>query len=245
MGMRAIWAAVARRLVDSGHRVVLYDQRGHGLSPATEALPSIAALGDDLRDVLEQTGSTDVVLCGHSMGGMTIQSYAIEHPDDFRERVRGVVLVATAARTLGRALPPGVVDRVLGDGRMEWTRRGAAGRRMVRGSLGELAHPEHIDLTLEGLVSTTGWARAGFLVAMASMDLRAAGPIIGEVPTTVLVGSRDGLTPVRSGRALAAGIPSARLRVLPSAGHMLPLEAPDAIVDAIGAMTRVAEDAPA
>jgi pimeloyl-ACP methyl ester carboxylesterase len=120
---------------------------------------------------------------------------------------------------------------------MEWTRRGAMGRRMVRGSLGEQALPDHLDLTLEGFATTTGWARAGFLVAMASMDLRAAGPVIGEVPTTVLVGTRDTLTPVRSGRALAEGIPSAQLRILPGMGHMLPLEAPDDIVAAISAMT--------
>jgi pimeloyl-ACP methyl ester carboxylesterase len=112
------------------------------------------------------------------------------------------------------------------------------GRRMVRGSLGPQARPEDVDLTLEGFATTTGWARAGFLVAMASMDLRPAGLVIGEVPTTVIVGTRDTLTPVRSGRALAEGIRSAELRVLPDAGHMLPLEEPDAIVDAISAMTR-------
>jgi pimeloyl-ACP methyl ester carboxylesterase len=52
---------------------------------------------------------------------------------------------------------------------------------------------------------------------------------------------------VRSGRALADGIPSAQLRVLPNLGHMLPLEAPDEIAEAVGVMTgaRVPEDAQA
>lgn len=97
-GSQAIWATVARRLVLGGHRVVLYDQRGHGASTGGDAAPSIAALGEDLRAVLDATGATDVVLVGHSMGGMTIQAYAADHPDHFGSRVRAVVLVATAAR---------------------------------------------------------------------------------------------------------------------------------------------------
>lgn len=236
-GMRAIWATVARRLVLGGHRVVLYDQRGHGQSTGGDLPPSIPMLGDDLRAVLEAVDATDAVLVGHSMGGMTIQSYAAEHPDDFATRARAVVLVATAARTIGRALPVAAVERILGEGRAEWTRRGAIGRRVARGALGQQARRTHVDLTLQGLASTTGAARAGFLVAMAAMDLRAAGAAIGAVPTTILVGTRDTLTPPRVARQLAAGIPGSRLEVISGAGHMLPLEEPDRILDAIRATT--------
>ena len=243
-GSRAIWATVARRLVLGGHRVVLYDQRGHGQSTNSDAPPSIDALGHDLRAVLEATGSSDAVLVGHSMGGMTIQSYAALHPDDFADRARAVVLVATAARTLGPTLPGRVVHRALGDGRQEWTRRGRVGRAVVRGSIGQDARRAHIDLTLETFAGTTGVARAGFLVAMAAMDLRAGLAHIA-VPTTVLVGTRDMLTPVRSGRQLASGIPDAELVVLPGAGHMLPLEAPDRIIDAIRTTSHRAAEVPA
>lgn len=236
-GMRAIWATVARRLVLGGHRVVLYDQRGHGQSTGGDLPPAIPLLGDDLRAVLEAVDARDAVLVGHSMGGMTIQSYAVEHPDGFAARARAVVLVATAARTLGRALPVAAVERILGEGRAEWTRRGAVGRRVARGALGQQARRAHVDLTLEGLASTTGVARAGFLVAMAAMDLRGAGATLGTVPTTILVGTRDALTPPRAARQLAAGIPGARLQVISGAGHMLPLEEPDRILDAIRATT--------
>ena len=232
-GLRTFWAEVAGRLVDEGHRVVVYDQRGHGASTLGDTEPSIPNLGDDLRLVLESVDARDATLVGHSMGGMTIQSYAIEHPDDFQARISGVVLVATAAQTLGRALPPDFVARFLGDGRSEWLRRGRVGRSMVRGAIGERPQRTHINLTLEGFATAAGPARAGFLVAMAAMDLRPAGPVIGTVPTRVLVGTRDTLTPVRVGRLLAAGIPGAELEVIPGAGHMLPLEAPDRIVDAI------------
>jgi pimeloyl-ACP methyl ester carboxylesterase len=242
MGLRAFWAAVARDLVEDGHRVVVYDQRGHGGSSLGDTPASIENLGNDLRDVLRAVDAHDAVLVGHSMGGMTIQSYAAQHAPDFERRVRGVVLVATAARTVGRAVPLFAVERFLGEGRAEWSRRGAVGRRFVRGAIGERAQRTHIDLTLEGVASAAGAARSGFLVAMAAMDLRPAGRTIGEVPTRVLVGSRDGLTPPRLARQLAEGISGAELEVIPGAGHMLPLEAPGHITDAVRA---VATRAPA
>jgi pimeloyl-ACP methyl ester carboxylesterase len=231
-GSRQTWGAVARRLVLGGHRVVLYDQRGHGSSTSSEALPSIPQLGDDLRAVVDATDSRDALLVGHSMGGMTIQSHALEHPEHFADRVRGIVLVATAARTLGRSLPSRAVHAALGDGRLEWTRRGAVGRRMVRGSLGKAPHRSHLDATLDAFAATTGAARAGYLLAMADMDLRGHLTEVA-VPATILVGTRDRLTPPRAARTLAELLPDARLLVLPGAGHMLPLEAPDRIIDAI------------
>ncbi len=233
MGLRAIWAPVARQLVDTGHRVVFYDQRGHGTSTMGELPPSVEILGHDLAAVLAATDASDLVLAGHSMGGMTVQAYAAEHPDDFAQRVRGVVLASTAARVLGRPLPSAVVERLMGDRPGGWSRQGLIGRRMVRGAVGRDPQREHLDLTLHGIVTTTAAARAGFLVAMAGMDLRPAGATIAGVPTRILVGSRDSLTPVRRARVLEAGIDGSVLRILPRVGHMLPLEAPEAIVAAI------------
>jgi pimeloyl-ACP methyl ester carboxylesterase len=236
-GSRAIWAPVANQLAGSGHRVVLYDQRGHGQSTNAETIPSIPMLGHDLRAVLEATDSHDAVLVGHSMGGMTIQSYALEHPDHFAERARAVVLVATAARVLGRVVPARVVNSALGEGRREWTRRGRVGRVMVRRSLGQHPRRDDIDLTLETFAATTGTARSGYLLAMLAMDLR---PCLEQiaVPATVMVGTRDRLTPPRLARQLAASLPDAELVTLPGSGHMLPLEQPDRIIDAIGRTSR-------
>ena len=92
--------------------------------------------------------------------------------------------------------------------------------------------PEHVLLTLEGMVGTPGVVRAGFLSAMSTMDLRTGNRTIA-VPTTVIVGQRDRLTPPRLARQLAASIEGSRLVVLPRVGHMLPLEAPEDVLDAI------------
>lgn len=240
-GSREMWGAVARRLVLLGHRVVLYDQRGHGESTAPDGhAPSIPELGHDLRAVIDATGSTDVLLAGHSMGGMTIQSYALEHPEHFRDHVRGAVLVATAARTLGREVPAALVTALLGDGRMEWTRRGAIGRRLAARAVGSPRRPRHVQLTLDAFARTPGPARAGYLAAMSGMDLR---PCLRsmDVPVIVMVGTRDHLTPPRAAKVLVEQLPDAELVLLPGAGHMLPLEAPDRIVDSIRRVARRAD----
>lgn len=242
-GSRLTWGAVARRLVLGGHRVVLYDQRGHGGSTAPDDhVPSIPQLGHDLRAVIDATDSTDVLLAGHSMGGMTIQSYALEHPDHFRRHVRGAVLVATAARTLGRQVPAMLVAAVLGEGRAEWTRRGTLGRWSVSGSIGRPRRRTHVESTLDAFAATTGNARAGYLVAMSGMDLRGCLPGL-DVPTTVMVGTADRLTPPRAARVLADHLPDSKLVLLPGAGHMLPLEAPDRIIDALRDVARRADAA--
>lgn len=240
-GTRETWGAVARRLVLGGHRVVLYDQRGHGRSTAPDGhVPTIPQLGHDLRAVITATDSTDVVLAGHSMGGMTIQSYALEHPEHFRAHVRGAVLVATAARTLGREVPARLVHALMGDAGPGWTRQGAVARRMVRRTIGKPARRSHVQATLDAWAATTGNARAGYLVAMSAMDLRDCLPGM-DVPTTVMVGTRDRLTPPRAAKVLAEHLPDVALLVLPGAGHMLPLEAPDRIIDAIKATARRAD----
>jgi non-heme chloroperoxidase len=237
-GTKELWAAVARRLVAAGHRVVLYDQRGHGSSTLGSGPTDAGRLGQDLRTVLEVLDLSEVVLVGHSMGGMTIQALAIEHPEVVAARVQGIVLVATAAFVLPRSLPGPVVDRVLGDLAMRPLARGAMGLAMVRGSVGRTPHRAHVEATRDAFFATSAKARAGFLTGMSSMDYRRglAGIV---VPTTVVVGTHDRMTPVRFAKVLARGIPGAELVVIPDAGHMLPLEAPAAVADAILARSAV------
>ncbi|HSZ37220.1 MAG TPA: alpha/beta fold hydrolase, partial [Acidimicrobiales bacterium] len=75
-----IWLPVARRLREQGYRVVLYDQRGHGLSTRGTTPLAIDTLAHDLAAVLDATRVRDVVLAGHSMGGFTVMSLATHRP---------------------------------------------------------------------------------------------------------------------------------------------------------------------
>lgn len=240
-GSSAIWSGVARRLVANGCRVVLYDQRGHGLSSRGEDGPAgfaMQRLGEDLREVITTLGLTDVVLGGHSMGGMTIQALAQWHPDLFTQTVRGVALVATSAVAAQSPIRPLMLKVVASPAVERAMRRPGVGARSVRGTVGRTPRTLHLEETRRSFVDTPGDIRAGFLAAMFEMDLREGHAVI-EVPTHILVGSRDTLTPVRLARQLADGISGSTLEIIPGAGHMLPLEEPDrvaeVIVDLVGA----------
>ena len=231
-GAKELWGPVARRLVHLGHRVVLYDQRGHGCSTWGDGMPDIDRLGDDLSVVLAHVDARDAVVAGHSMGGMSVQAYVGRHSGDASERLAGVVLVSTAARTFGRELPAAVAERLLGDASPNWTRTGRVGAALARGSLGRDAPHAHALAVRDLLHATPGSVRVACLLAMARMDLR-AGLASVPVPAAVLVGTSDRLTPPRSARALTAAWPGASVTVLAGAGHMLPIERPDEIVEAV------------
>jgi pimeloyl-ACP methyl ester carboxylesterase len=237
-GIRDLWGAVARRLVASGHRVVLYDQRGHGGSTMGRDAVTVDRLGSDLRAVLEHLDVRDVVLAGHSMGGMTIQAFAIAHPEAFAARVRAIVLVATSSNVMPRALAAGIADRAVGDAMLRPWSKNAVGLAFTRRALGDKAHRSHIVATRDAFFGTAGATRAACLVGMSAMDLRAGLETI-TVPATVVVGTQDRLTPPRMARVLAERIPQAELVVLQGAGHMLPLEEPDAVAEAIAARTTI------
>lgn len=220
---RSVWAPVAREVAAAGHRVVLYDQRGHGASTFGTAEPDVERLGDDLACVLDEIDVADAVLVGHSMGGFTSMAFACRHPRELAARVRGLVLVSTAAHGVGFGRLGPVMSSVLGPVMDRAMARPRAGGVLVRHVLGRRPRETHISTTRAMYVATPAHVRVGCFNRFGEMDLR-AGLARVDVPTVVLVGSRDRLTPPRLGRAVAASIPGARFEVLPDAGHMLQLE---------------------
>ncbi|HYD09332.1 MAG TPA: alpha/beta fold hydrolase, partial [Acidimicrobiales bacterium] len=125
MGSRRVWAPVAHRLVRAGRTVVLYDQRGHGESTVGRDGFTIPRLGADLKAVLEHVDARDVVLGGHSMGGMTIQSLATHHLDVLAERVSALVLVSTACGGLSQGRRDAGMAKAIGGALVERSMRGA------------------------------------------------------------------------------------------------------------------------
>jgi pimeloyl-ACP methyl ester carboxylesterase len=230
-GARQVWAPVAHRLIDRGRTVVLYDQRGHGSSTVGSDGFTIERLGGDLRAVLEAVDADDAVVGGHSMGGMTVQSLAVHHPDVVRDRVRSIVLVATASHGLGGPTDARALQ-VIASPLLERAMRSRVGHAMVRGAVGRDVRLAHLVLTRDLFVACAAESRAGFLRSMQGMDLREALAKL-EVPTTVVLAERDRVTPIKLGRAMAAAIPEAELIVLDHVGHMLPFEAPDELTDVL------------
>lgn len=231
-GSRHTWAPVTRRLLSKGCRVVRWDQRGHGRSVAGHKRHSVEGLGDDLETVLRELDLHDVVLAGHSMGGMTIQALAAHHHDVFHERTRAVVLVSTAGHAVRNPVNGAALDLIAANRLERLFERPSTGRVLVRSSFGRSPQGQHVQATLADWLATPPEVRNEFLRAFAELDLRETNAKI-DVPTQILVGNLDTLTPVFAARALHRTIPNATLRVLPGKGHMLPYEAPDDVAGAI------------
>ena len=230
-----IWVPVARRLREQGHRVVLYDQRGHGTSTRGTAPLAVDTLAHDLSAVLEATDVRDAVLAGHSMGGMTIMSLATYRPEVLRDRAKATVLVATAAHDpRGQSVPQAarLTAALISSPVVTRSMRTTNGHRFVRGAFGVDPVRSHMVLTRDLFAACDPAVRGGWLAAMTEMNLLEGIASI-DVPTTVMVGSRDTLTVPARAEAIASTIPGARLVTLEDRGHMLPLEDPEAVTDEI------------
>lgn len=226
------------------YRCVLYDQRGHGQSDAaSRGDHSLQALGRDLRAVLDaEAPSGPVVLIGHSMGGMSIMSFAEQCPEDFGNRVRGVVLSNTAAADLAKEAVAGLGARLgamLAGGTARLARdarrvariraRAFAGESTVAYLIGRAtnfgphASPALVEHVVGLAAQTPPEVWSDVFVSLLEMDLRHALTHI-RVPTLVLAGDVDRLTPQASALALKRALPDARMVVLKGSGHCTMLE---------------------
>jgi len=225
-------------------RLVFWDQRSHGRSgrgPAENA--TIDQLGRDLAAVLEATAPTGpVILVGHSMGGMTVMSYAAHTPEAFGDRVRGVALLATTSGgladvPLGMPAPlarvfHGVAPRVAGvlASRKELVERGRRAGSDVAYlltkvySFGSNVPPSLTSFVHKMLSATPIDVVAEFLPTLEAHDKRSALAAIGRVDTLVIVGDDDRLTPSRHSDEIVRHVPGAELVVIPNSGHMVMLE---------------------
>jgi pimeloyl-ACP methyl ester carboxylesterase len=229
-----IWIPVARRVRDHGYRVVLYDQRGHGMSSRGTTPLTIETLAHDLEAALEATAARDAVLAGHSMGGFTVMSLATHRPEVFRERAKAVVLVATAATAINIGSPasPEFAAAVISSPFVTRVLQAKNGHLLVRSVFGAQPRRAHMELTRDTFAGCDPTVRGDFVLAFGTMDLLDGIATI-DVPTTVIVGSRDTLTVPKKSDQMVAAIAGSRLITLKSKGHMLPLEDPDAVSDEI------------
>ncbi|MFE5164915.1 alpha/beta fold hydrolase [Streptomyces sp. NPDC056697] len=239
----AFWAPVVRALA-ADHRVIVYDQRGHGRSPVPgPGGYSTHALADDLVAVLEATlpPGRRAVLAGHSMGGMTLMA-AADRPA-LRERAAAAVLCSTgASRLVDRSLVVPLrsprararVHRVLLGSRAPLGPVTPLAKRLVRyATMGPGADPAAVDMCARILHACPRAVRAGWGRVLLDLELDAR---IGELtmPTAVIVGTADRLTPPEHADALAAALPHCTgLIELPGLGHMTPVEDPEAVTGVI------------
>ncbi|WP_327324161.1 alpha/beta hydrolase [Streptomyces sp. NBC_01210] len=230
------WAAQIRDLA-ADHRVVVYDQRGHGRTPT--AAVGTDLLADDLEAVLGAAlaPGEKAVLAGHSMGGMTLM--AASGRAAFTEHAAAVLLCSTgSARLVEDSL---VLPLRAGRTRTRLTRmilgaRAPLGpvtplsKRILKyGTMGPGSAPERVAECARIVHACPRATRVAWAHVLAELDLD-AGVRELRAPTVVVSGTADRLTPIVHARRLAAALPECvELVELAGMGHMTPVEAPEVV----------------
>ncbi|MFF5291623.1 alpha/beta fold hydrolase [Paractinoplanes globisporus] len=227
------------------HRLVFYDQPGHGRSSKLKSGNyDIAGLGESLGAVLNATvPDGHIILVGHSMGGMTIMSFAEKYPEWFGNRVTGVVLVSTSARLIDRAklALPSLVARAsapffplwgtaahLGGNVIERARFASSDLAWLltrRYGFGDAKPSPSLVSFVEGMNSKTSVETlTRYLNTLYSHNRYPALAALRGVPVLVVVGDRDYLTPVSHSEEIIKRLPDARLVTIENSGHVVMLE---------------------
>ncbi|WP_416973870.1 alpha/beta fold hydrolase [Streptomyces sp. 4F14] len=241
----AFWSAQIDDL-SRDHRVIAYDLRGHGRTPASPAVGT-TALADDLEAVLRATLAPDekAVVAGHSMGGMTVMA-AAKRPA-FRAHVAATLLCSTGSSRLvaestvvplkaGRART-WLTGKILGS-KAPLGPVTPVGKKILKyATMGPGSAPEAVEKCARIVHACPRKVRYAWSHVLASLELDGE---MGHltVPTAIVTGTADRLTPPVHARAVAAALPNCLgLTELYGIGHMTPVEAPDLVTARIRELT--------
>jgi|SRR5579871_1182694 len=223
---RSVWALHSRWFAHHGFSVLAPDLPGHGRSTGP-ALKTIAELADWTAALLDAAGATKAHLIGHSMGSLIALETAARHP----AKVSALGLIGAAAvMTVGPDLLKAAEanDDAAIDMCSIW---GLGFDAEIGGSLAP-------GLWMYGGAQrmlqrcAPGVLFADLAACNSYQDALAAGAKI-TVPTTLVLGEKDMMTPLKAGKALATAIPHARTVVIKGAGHTMMVERPDELLAAL------------
>ncbi|MGW6543529.1 bifunctional 3-oxoadipate enol-lactonase/4-carboxymuconolactone decarboxylase PcaDC [Streptomyces massasporeus] len=203
-------------------RVFRFDLPGHGGAPAYPA-GSVGDLTTRLLATLEGLGVHRFGYAGCALGGAVGIELALRHP----ERLASLALIAASPRfgTADEFRQRGVIVRTNG---LDPIARTAPERWFTGGFAA--AQPAITEWAVQMVRTTDPGCYIASCEALASFDVRSELGRVGA-PTLVLVGSDDQVTGPAEARTLVAGIPDARLAVVPGASHLVPVEQPAAVTD--------------
>jgi pimeloyl-ACP methyl ester carboxylesterase len=226
------WAEVVSSLLSSGRRVASLDLPGHGGSARPPRGASLDWFAGAVAEAIRELGAAPALVAGHSLGGDVALRLAVRHAGV----VRGLVLIAPSSgrmRRRTRALAglttvrvPDVAAR-LGSRLAEraWFRQAVYRPFLVTDVRSASAR------ALRGLVASVAEHRDPRAALRAVM--RESAPVTeSSCPTLVLWGARDRVLPPGDGLELARAL-DVPLRVVAGCGHLLPIERPEAVLDAL------------
>lgn len=230
-----VWSAQFNTLADR-YRVIAWDMRGHGGSTVGSDGITLEAVADDIATVLVGLDLSDAIVVGHSMGGMALGRFCARHEDMLEQRCAGLMFLDTSAAPLavpaleGRERANALAKRAAYAGtsrprvRYSWNDNNAS-VLMVRTAFGRRPSGRAVEdvRRMLSVMDPGNLAAAGR--AIVDHDVRDDLSHV-RIPTMVVVGSADLLTPVGQARVLADAVPGSMLRVLPGVGHQTMQEAP-------------------
>ncbi len=192
--------------------VILVDLPGHGKSRADAGCTSVDEYRDALLKVMKKERIVGPVIAGHSLGGAIALSFALTHP----EQVSGLVLVATGAKL---KVFPEILQGILKD------KKGTA-TKIMEFALSKKASALAQRTALKEMMKTRKRVIYGDFYSCAGFDVMARVKEI-SVPTLILCGRDDFLTPPKYSEFLNREIRGSRLALIEGAGHMIMLEKPE------------------
>ena len=216
-GTHLYWPSDVRRL--AGYRVYALDLPGHGKSEG-RGQQSIPAYGNAILDWMNGIGLHRVVFVGHSMGSAIALSLALDHP----EHVLGLGLVGAGARLH-------VSPTLLESTSSQMTYQNAIDLIVSR-SFGDQTSKQLVALAALRMAETRYSVLHGDLLACDVFDVTNRLTEI-DLPTLVICGNQDKMTPKRYSQFLVDGISGAQIVIIPDAGHMVMLEKPKTVADAL------------
>ena len=226
-------------------RLIFYDLRGHGLSqPKGDTEFSVATLAKDLEVIIEDSKLDEVVLVGHSIGGMVALELAASRPEWLSSKIKGLVLTNTTYR------PP--METIAGGAALahleRMTRRpfdllGPHSARIDRlrkivkpsdalfwtvsfSAFAPQASAKQVDFTYDMLAETPSDVIFDLFKAYRGFDVEDCLSDV-TVPSLIIAGSRDRITLAEASEHMARVMPKAQLEILEDCGHMAMMERHD------------------
>jgi 3-oxoadipate enol-lactonase len=227
---RSMWQGqVAALLNEQRFRLVSLDWRGFGESEGATTLSTMELLADDVAALMDALGMQQAILCGLSLGGYVAFAFLRKYP----ERVRGLIFADTkpdADTEEGKANRERIAQLAEAEG------PGAVADLQMPKLLSDYTRQHHPEVETQVRRMAEAATGSGIAAVSRGMAQRSdANELLAQisVPTLVLVGEHDALTPPTVAQGYAGHIPGAQFVVIPQSGHLSNLEQPEAFFTAL------------